>query len=99
MLQASVRAVVTLGGESHGSTVATTSAGLLVEGTTGVPGETQEDGAVAAIVVLVVLLEKLGDLVVHLLVVLLGGIEDLGRGNAALGVEVVTGSTCDGGAR
>lgn len=43
VLQTGVGAVVRLRSETHGSTVATTSAGLLVIGTTGVPGETNED--------------------------------------------------------
>lgn len=43
VLEASVGAVVRLRGESHGGTVAATGASLLVIGTAGVPGKTNED--------------------------------------------------------
>ena len=43
VLETSVGAVIRLGGESHGSTIAATGASLLVIGTTGVPGETDEN--------------------------------------------------------
>lgn len=43
VLQTGVGTVVRLRSEAHGSTVATTSAGHLIVGTAGVPGETDED--------------------------------------------------------
>lgn len=42
-LQPSIGAVVRLGSESHGSSVAATSAGLLVVGTASVPCQSNED--------------------------------------------------------
>ena len=83
-----------LGSEPHGSTVAATSAGLLVIGTAGVPGKTEEDGTVASVIVLVVLLKAAGNDIVDLLVVLLGRLELLDRGaRATLSEEVVTSAT------
>ena len=46
----------------------------------GVPRQPHQHGAVAAVVVFVLLLESPRDLVVHLLIVVFGGGEDLGRG-------------------
>lgn len=88
-----VGTVVTLGRESHGGTVAATSLGLSVVGTTGVPGETDKDGSVRAIIVVVVLNEELSDLVVDLLVVLLLGGEDTSGLNLLSTVHVVETST------
>ena len=86
--QAGVGAVVTLGGETHGGAVGAAGAGLLVVGARGVPSETEEDGAVRAIVVVVLVDELLGDEVVDLLVVLAAGRECggalLALGGAAL---------------
>jgi hypothetical protein len=42
-LQTSIGAVVRLGSESHGSSVATTSASLLVVGTASVPCQSNKD--------------------------------------------------------
>lgn len=42
-LQTSIGTVIRLGGESHGSSVAATSASLLVVGTASVPGQSNED--------------------------------------------------------
>src|SRR5258708_37873118 len=76
--------------EPHGSTIATPSPSLVIEGAAGVPGQSQQDWAVRAIVVIVLLLQPRRNLVVHLLVVLELGREDLGLvGAAALGVVVV----------
>lgn len=93
MLQTSVGTVVALGSEAHSSTIATTSLGLLVVGAAGVPRKTDEDGAIAAVVVVVLLLEAAGDLVVHLLVVFLGGVQDLG--GSVRGLEEVVCATGD----
>ena len=97
--QAGVGAVVGLGGEAHGGTVAATSSGGLVKGARCVPGETQQDGTEAAIVVVVLLLEARGNLVVHLLVVGLGRVDNLGRGGggAAVGGQEVVTQTTGGG--
>lgn len=62
------------------------------------PGQSHEDWAVRPVVVVVLLFEPRGYLVVHLLIVLLGGAEDLGRGRGAvLAPEVVSGATSCGG--
>ena len=92
-VEAGVGAVGGLGREPHGSTVAATGLRLGVIGAAGVPGKAEEDGSIAAILVLVVLLDELGDGVVHLLVVLLGvlGVQD--RGRAGLVEEVVARAT------
>lgn len=97
--------MVALGREAHGSTVAAAGAGLLVIGATGVPSQAQKDGAVAAVVIVFLLLETASDLVVHGLVVLKLGGEDLGRGRARIvriepvpaGGEGTTGSGPDPG--
>lgn len=95
MLETSISTVVGLGSESHGGAVAATSASLLVIGARSVPGETDEDGAVATIIVVVLLLQTAGNLVVDLLVVGLGGLKGLDRGGA--GVEEVETSTTEDG--
>ncbi len=80
MLQTSVGTVATLGRKSHRGTVATTGTGRHIIGSTGVPGKANQDGAIAAIVIVVIFLETGGHFVVDLLVVCLGGLEDLGGG-------------------
>jgi hypothetical protein len=89
--------VVTLRGESHGSTVAATSLGLGIVGATGVPCETDKDGSVRAIVVLIVLNEELSDLVVDLLVILLSGCEDTSGLGLLCAVHIVETSTTSKG--
>lgn len=84
-LQTGVGAMVALGSEAHGGAVGTAGAGQLVVGAGGVPCETKQDRAVAAVIVVVVLLEQLGDVVVGLLVVLEAG--DEGRPGLALEAE------------
>lgn len=97
--QTGVGAVVTLGSEPHGGTVAATSAGHGIVCARGVPGKTDQDGAVAAVIVLIVFNQSLGNGVVDLLVVGLGGGEDgvLEVGRAGAGVVEPATSTCDGG--
>lgn len=92
--QTSVGTVVALGSESHGSTVTATSLGLLVVGTAAVPCKTDQDGAVAAIIIIGV--ETLGDVVVDLLVIGLGGNKGLGGGRGTRG-EVPDTETTSGG--
>ena len=95
-----VGAVITLRGEAHSGAVAATGASLLIVGAACVPSEAEEDGAEAAIVVVVLLLEALGDLVVHALVVLLGRVDNLGRGGRGStggGVVPVAEATSGGG--
>lgn len=99
MVETSIGAVGTLGGKSHGSAIAATGAGDLIVCAASVPGKADQDGAVAAIIVIFLLLETTGDLVVDLLVVLLGGVEDLGRGRATLGEQVVAGTSNNSGTR
>lgn len=82
--QTGVGAVVALRRETHGGTVGAAGAGLLVVGAGGVPAETEEDGAVGAVIVVILVNELLGDEVVDLLVVLLAGREG-GRALLALG--------------
>lgn len=84
-----------LGSKSHGGTVAATGLGLLVIGAAGVPCVTNQDGAVAAIVI-VLDLQAAGDVVVDLLVVGLGGNEAAGRGRGTRG-EVPDTETSGGG--
>ena len=99
-LQPSIGAVVTLGRESHCGTVAAPGAGLLIVGAAGVPGQAHQDGAVGSIVVVVLLLQPRRDLVIHLLVVLELGREDLDLGGVwGLGVEVVRSATQGQGAQ
>lgn len=89
--------MIRLGGESHSGAVATTSTGLSIIGTAGVPSETEQDGTKAAIIIVVLLLQTSGNLVVNLLVVCLSRGEDLGgggRGSTAGGEPVA--STTDG---
>lgn len=92
--QTGVGTVVALGSESHGSTVTATSLGLLVVGTAAVPCKADQDGAVAAIIIVGV--EALGDVVVDLLVIGLGGDKGLGRGRGTRG-EVPDTETTGGG--
>ncbi|KAK2611005.1 hypothetical protein N8I77_004388 [Diaporthe amygdali] len=93
-----VRAVITLRSEPHRGAVAATSPGLLIIGTARMPGQSHENRAVRAIIVVLVLFEPRCYLIVHLLIVLLGGIEDLGSGRGAvLAPEVISGTaSCRG---
>jgi len=103
-LQTSIGTVVTFWGKSHGSTIATTSSGCCIVGSACVPGQSHQDWTVASIIIVIFLLECLGNLVVNLLVIFGLGTEDTlsltGRareeGAVALGVEVVPGATSGG---
>jgi len=68
--------VVALRGETHGGAVGATSAGRDIEGARGVPCQTEQDRAVGAVVVVVLVDQTFGDGIVNLLVVLLLGSED-----------------------
>lgn len=91
-LETGVGAMIRLRGESHRGAVAASSAGLLVIGTTCVPCETNQDGTIAAIIIIGLVGETGSDSVVHLLVVGLGGDERPLGGGVAAQVEVR--STC-----
>lgn len=95
--QTSVGTVSALRGKSHSGTVAATGLGLLIVGTAAVPCETHQDGAIAAIII-VVDLQAAGNVVVDLLVVGLGGDEAAGRGRGT-GSEVPDTKTSGGGSK
>ena len=90
--------MVTFWGESHGSTIASTSSRLLIKGPAAVPRQSHQDRAIRSIIIIVLFLESRSYLVVHLLVVLeLRGEEarcftgrSREKGAIALGVEVVS---------
>lgn len=77
--ETSVGTVASLGLEAHGGEVGTAVLGVDVIGSGGVPGETQENGAVGAVIVVLVL-DDGSDGVVDLLVVE-GLLELLGSGH------------------
>lgn len=90
MLQPSVCAMVTLGRKPHGGAIAPAGARLQVISARGMPRQPQQHGAIRAVVIIVLLVQPRRDLIVHLLIVFLCRVEDLGRGGGgALAVEVV----------
>lgn len=94
--------MIGLRSKAHGGAVAAARAGSLVIGAAGVPGETQEYGPEAAVVVVILLFEEAGDLVVDLLVVGPRGVHNLGRcrrGQAVVGVEPESETSGGGGGR
>lgn len=93
MLQTGVSTVIAFRCETHGSAIATAGARLLIVGTASVPGEADEDGPVATVVIVVLLVQARGNLVVDLLVVLLSRSEDLGGGRRGPRIEIVATST------
>jgi hypothetical protein len=62
--------------ESHGSTVAATGASLSIECSTCVPRQSDQDGTVRSIIIIILLLQSRSDFVVDLLVILEGWGED-----------------------
>ena len=78
MLQARVRSMVTLRRKPHGSTVTPARACFCVVRAARVPRQSDQDWAIAAIIVIVLLDQKSSDLIVHLLVVVFGWLEDVG---------------------
>lgn len=98
MLQSSIRTMAALRSEPHCCAIAAAGSGLLIIGSARMPGQPHENRAIRPVVVVLVLLKPRGYRVVHFLVVLLGGGEDLGRGwGAVLAPEVVSGATSCGG--
>lgn len=92
-LQTSVGAVASLRCESHGSTIGSTSTSLLVIGTTCVPGQSEQDGTIAPIIILILVRELSSDLFVDLLVVLeLWGKETSGLGRRSREERTVAGA-------
>ena len=92
MLEACIGAMVGLGSETHGGTVAPACVGFSVVGAAGVPGETEEDGAVGAVLVVVFFPEEGGIGVVDCLLVLWRRVEDAGGLVATPVLQVYRGS-------
>lgn len=91
-LQASIGTVVALRRKAHGSAIGATRLRLSIVGSGRVPGQAHQHRAIGAVVVLVLVLQLLGNGIVHLLVVLEAGHEGRLRGRLdaeQLGVVLV----------
>ena len=91
MLEAVVSAVGGFGVETHCCAVGAAGVGGGVVGARAVPGETEEDGRVGAVVIIIIFPNALGDGIVDVLVVCWCGVEDTGELGFADGFDVVFG--------
>lgn len=67
-----IGAVVGFGGKSHGCTIAASGLGVRVVSSRSMPGQSDEDWSIAAIIIIILILELLRHSLVYLLVVLVG---------------------------
>src|SRR3954453_12901269 len=74
-LQSSVRSVISLRLESHGGSIAASSLGLDIISSRRMPRQSHEDRSVRPIIIIILLLQPLGNLIIHLLVILEGRLE------------------------